>query len=93
MGKMTPSYWKGYGTTIMPNKSRFKNTDELRQCIAIRHSIDEDTRVDTSLDEVVDYIHDLEARIAALEGGAQNKPFILPAKEKGDHLGWPDRTS
>jgi len=61
--------------------SPHKSIDDLRLSLGLRHSIDEDTRVDTSLDEIVDYLDGLEKRIAALEGGAQNKPFILPDRK------------
>jgi hypothetical protein len=57
-----------------------KPIDDLRLSLALPYAMDDDRRVDTSLDELVTYIGGLEDRIAKLEGGAQNKPFILPER-------------
>jgi hypothetical protein len=56
----------------------------LRQKLALLRSIYDDTRVDTSLNEIVDYLDSLEKRVAALEKGPQNLPFILPKKDRPD---------
>lgn len=60
----------------MPRPHR--TSEELRLYVNLREIT---PPVNTMFHELIDYIEVLESRIAALEGGAQNKPFILPVRE------------